>query len=230
MSANSQVAPENCSILEQDAALSSVVVDEWHKYRRANSLQYSSEDIFHVELSDTVRDAKVIQHRSQYVHVSYTTVCGFQTLFIRNKRDISNKFLLLGDSICASICTKDFDVIAMKGARPGDLISLLGNKNFPFECYSQICLMIGGNSLSAHKERKALLPQEVVEEMKFIFKILSLYCGVFVLSVLPRTTTTAIREQITQLNSHLQQEFGMRYIGKCRASPEFLCSDKNPSV
>ena len=128
--------------------------------------------------SDTVRDAKVIQHRSQYVHVSYTTVCGFQTLFIRNKTDISNKLLLLGDSICASICTKDFDVIAMKGARPGDLISLLGNKNFPFERSSQICLMIGGNSLSAHKERKALLPQEVVEEMKFIFEIFSLYCGV----------------------------------------------------
>ena len=86
--------------------------------------------------------------------------------------------------------------------------------------------MIGGNSLSAHKERKALLPQEVVEEMKFIFEIFSLYCGVFVSSVLPRTTTTAIREQITQLNSHLQQEFGMRYIGKSRVSPEFLCSDK----
>ena len=201
MCAKSQMAAEKCSILEQDAALSSVVVDEWHKYRRANSLRYSSEDIFHVELSDTVRDAKVIQHRSQYVHVSYNTVCGFQTLFIRNKTDISNKFLLLGDSICACICTRDFDVIAMKGARPGDLISLPGNKNFPFERYSQICLMIGGNSLSAHKERKALLPQEVVEEMKFIFEIFSLYCGVFVLSVLPRTTTTAIREQITQLNS-----------------------------
>ena len=49
MSAKNQVAPENCSILKQDAALSSVFVHEWHKYRRANSLQYSSEDIFHVE-------------------------------------------------------------------------------------------------------------------------------------------------------------------------------------
>ena len=97
MSAKSQLAPENCSILEQDAALSSVVVDEWHKYRRANSLQYSSQDIFHVELSVTVSDAKVIQHRSQYVHVSYTTVCGFQTLFIRNNTDISNRFLLLSN-------------------------------------------------------------------------------------------------------------------------------------
>ena len=149
---------------------------------------------------------------------------NMQTVLIRKSHQPLNKLALVGDSVIGCICANNVDVIAMHGARPDDVKKAL--YKYDLRQYRAVAICVGGNALSSFREREALSPKCVADEIHKLAKYIGLSARVYVFGIIKRNQPKNINDKIAELNAELLEVYKHSFIPVSKLSVGDICIDK----